>query len=199
MAMTLDNYLSGGYTAQNAMAQRRAQDAATWKTMLTQINSTRPETMLGFGLGKLLRGAWDHSKRRAAQKDAENRNHREDVGRRAAANTGIAPVRGMLGNGFDIATGFQAATGGNNPIAWASLKTKQEQQQPDGKTTTTTTTQEYPAFNPSDYPIGATSQPQVQNTMSLPEMAAQAQQAMNLKDWWDNQQLPLNYLYGRQG
>jgi hypothetical protein len=35
--------------------------------------------------------------------------------------------------------------------------------------------------------------------MSLPEMAAQAQQAMNLKDWWDNQQLPLNYLYGRQG
>lgn len=199
MAMKIDDYINSGTATNNAMAQRRAQDTATWERMLKQINQTTPQTMLGYGLGKLLRGAWDHSKRRAAQKEEEARRQRDQLGRNSARRAGIAPVKGMLGDGFNLARQFQIDTGGNNPIAWASLKTKQEQQQPDGKTTTTTTTQEYPAFNPSGYPIGATSQPQVQNTMSLPEMAAQAQQTMNLKDWWSNQQLPLNYLYGRQG
>ena len=198
MAMTLDNYLSGGYAAQNAMAQRRAQDAATWKTMLTQINNTRPDTMLGYGLGKLLRGAWDHRQRRAfeekAKQEEANRQHRNQVSSRAAANAGLAPVKGMLGDGFNLARQFQIDTGGNNPIAWASLKTKQEQQQPDGKTTTTTTTQEYPAFNLSDYPIGAAYQAPAQNQLNLTERAAQiAKEATNPNDIWKL------FQYGRQG
>lgn len=185
MAMRIDDYLNGGTAANNTMAQRRAQDAATWASMLKQINQTTPQTMLGYALGKLLRGAWDHSKRRAAQKEEEARRQRDQLGRQMAANAGIAPVKGVLGDGFKVGRDFQILTGGNNPIAWASLKTKQEQQQPDGKTTTTTTTQEYPAFNPNDYPIGAAYQAPAQNQLNLTEMAAQkAKEVTNPNDIW---------------
>lgn len=196
MAMTLDNYLSGGYAAQNAMAQRRAQDAATWKTMLTQINNTRPETMLGYALGKLLRGAWDHRQRRAfeekAKQEEANRQHRNQVSSRAAANAGLAPVKGMLGNGFDIARGFQYYTGGNNPIAWNAYGEATKAQQPaagapvEAKTTTT----EY-TIDPNQY----SAVQMAQNTptpATLTDRAAQIQQEMNLKDWWDR-------FNGRQG
>ena len=110
---TIDNFLSKNNTSGNAMAQRKKQDAEVWKTMLAQINNTRPDTMLGYGLGKLLRGAWDHKQRRAAQKAAEERGNAQNqlasvdvrnltVDDSKPAYYGIAPTQGFLGDGFAV-------------------------------------------------------------------------------------------------
>lgn len=112
---TIDNFLSKNNTGGNAMAQRKKQDAEVWKTMLAQINNTRPDTMFGYGLGKLLRGAWDHKQRRAAQKAAEERGQTQNQLASASADMrnmvvddskpayyGIAPTQGFLGDGFAL-------------------------------------------------------------------------------------------------
>lgn len=193
MAMKIDDYISSGTATNNAMAQRRAQDSATWERMLKQINQTTPQTMLGYGLGKLLRGAWDHSKRRAAQKEEEARRQRDQLGRNSARRAGIAPVKGVLGDGFNVGEGFQAITGGNNPIAWEAYGQAIRAQQPSAESPVVAKTTEY-VYDPNKYSA-------VQ--MSLPERAAQIQQAnnqpMNIMDWWNNQ-LSREYLnQGRQG
>lgn len=54
-----DSYTSRG-GGSDAMRQRRAQDQKLWAEMLKMANANTPQTMLGFGIGKLLRGAWDH-------------------------------------------------------------------------------------------------------------------------------------------
>lgn len=196
MAMRIDDYLNSGSAAQDAMSRRRAQDANTWKTMMSQINNTSWDTMLGYGLGKLLLGAWEHRKRRAAEKEAEARKHRQDVSGRAAANAGLAPVKGVLGNGFDVAGGFQAATGGNNPIAWNAYGEAMRAQQPkaEAPVEAKTTTTEY-TFDPNQSSVVQAAQGQsVNRPLNLLEKAAQVQQeAINPNDIWKQ------FAYGRQG
>lgn len=157
-----DSYTSRG-GGSDAMRQRRAQDQKMWADMLKMINTATPETMLGFGLGKLLRGAWDHRQRRRA----ENANLGGTVQGRTddTAYTiggidprtttvdegqtiyGIAPQKGLLGANFGI--GQKQTT----------------QEQPNGQTTTTTETY---ALNPNDYAIAA-----APKRLTLNEMAAQ--------------------------
>lgn len=61
-----DSYTSRGGSS-DAMRQRRAQDQKLWAEMLKMANANTPQTMLGFGIGKLLRGAWDHAQTRKAE------------------------------------------------------------------------------------------------------------------------------------
>lgn len=137
------------------LRQRRAQDQKMWADMLAMINKATPQTMAGFALGKLLRGAWDHSRDRAAEKadlDGNTIQARPDstaytIGgidpRTATVDTansyyGIAPTKGLLGNG-NMMRDFMA----NNPsnvISVAQNQTKQEVTQPNGQTETVTTT-----------------------------------------------------------
>ena len=199
MPTALNGYFEKSSPDTDALARRRAQDANTWKTLLAQINNTKPETMLGFGLGKLLRGAWVHRQEKSGTQNLDNtggdnngQNPTVDATPSQATNqadtsyTRIAPVKGVLGNGVEMSRDVQVANNWNTPIALESFKIKQEQQQPDGKTVTTTASNEYP-FDMAT----------VQNRLSLPEMVAQAQQSMDLYDWWKNQQNPMNYMYGR--
>ncbi len=158
---TIDNFLaknSGG----NAMSQRRKQDADVWKTMLAQINNTRPDTMLGYGLGKLLRGAYDHRTRRAAQKSAEERGNMQsqlasadvnnlEVDASKPAYYGIAPTTGMLGDGF----------------ALGSTQTKHTVEDAAGNKETTTTNTPMIQGRP-----GLSLNEMAQQVMGMPEMMA---------------------------
>ena len=63
----------------NKMQNRQQTDAQRWATMLGMINRTSPQTLLGYGLGKLLRSqfdkysdGWFKKKTDAATKDAES-------------------------------------------------------------------------------------------------------------------------------
>jgi hypothetical protein len=158
-----DSYTSRG-GGNDATRQRRAQDQKMWADMLKMINTATPQTMLGFGLGKLLRGAWDHYwDRKAENTDLNGKGNtiqgRADnttytIGgidpRTATVDTansyyGIAPTKGLLGTNLGV--GQKQTT----------------QEQPNGQTTTTTETY---AFNPNDYAIAAPER------MTLNEMAA---------------------------
>lgn len=151
-----DSYTSRG-GGSDATRQRRMQDQKMWADMLKMINTATPETMLGFGLGKLLRGAYDHSQRRRA----ENANlggtvqGRTDdtaytiggIDPRAAtvdesksAYYGIAPTKGLLGNGM---LGDFMTNNPNNVIALGQQQTKQEVTQPNGQKESVTTTSPY--------------------------------------------------------
>lgn len=118
-----DSYTSRG-GASDAMRQRRMQDQKLWADMLKIANANTPQTMLGFGLGKLLRGAYDHSRQRAAenadltgnvQARPDNTAYTYSVGdytvpQGAPIDTskpsyygGIAPTKGLLGSQMPIA------------------------------------------------------------------------------------------------
>ena len=152
MPTTLDNYINGGAAAGNAMAQRRAQDQMLWADMLKMVNANTPQTMLGYGLGKLLRGAWDHRKRRAAQKDAEARNAQGYKGGATPSEpwtiagmdpdsavdlsrtiSGITPTQGLLGNSATL----------------GQVQTTQEVQKSNGDKEKVTTTAPYTIAGPS--------------------------------------------------
>lgn len=148
------------------LRQRRMQDQKMMADMLKMINAATPQTMLGYGLGKLLRGAWDHRQERAAENTNLEGNGNSIQGR--TDNTtytiggidprtatvdegqtiyGIAPQKGLLGTNFGI--GQRQTT----------------QEQPNGQTTTTTETY---TLNPNDYAIAA-----APKRLTLDEMAAQ--------------------------
>lgn len=59
-------YTGTGTTTSNGMAERKASDASEWERLLKFASSNAANmdtgTMLGYGLGRLLRGAWDHRK-----------------------------------------------------------------------------------------------------------------------------------------
>ena len=63
--MAADNWRASYQTdgGNDLLRQRRAQDQKMMADMLKMINAATPQTMLGYGLGKLLRGAWDHRKK----------------------------------------------------------------------------------------------------------------------------------------
>ena len=158
-----DSYTSRG-GGSDATRQRRMQDQKMMADMLKMINAATPQTMLGYGLGKLLRGAWDHYWDRKAENTDLNGKGNKIQGR--ADNTtytiggidprtatvdtansyyGIAPTKGLLGTNFGI--GQKQTT----------------QEQPNGQTTTTTETY---TLNPNDYAIVAPER------LTLNEMAA---------------------------
>jgi hypothetical protein len=118
-----DSYTSRG-GGSDAMRQRRAQDQKLWAEMLKMANANTPQTMLGFGIGKLLRGAWDHYWNRKAentnldgnvQARPDNTAYTYSVGdytvpQGAPIDTakpsyygGIAPTKGLLGSQMPIA------------------------------------------------------------------------------------------------
>ena len=150
-----DSYTSRG-GGSDATRQRRAQDQKMWADMLKMINANTPQTMLGYGIGKLLRGAYDHSQRRRA----ENANLGGKVQGRTddtaytiggidqntvaadSPNTiyGIAPTKGLLGNGM---LGDFMTNNPNNVIALGQQQTKQEVTQPNGQKESVTTTSPY--------------------------------------------------------
>lgn len=61
-----NNFATGSSYMQlpsNGMADRQRQDQQTWNQMINMIsmaNNTDPQTLLGYGLGRLIRGAIDH-------------------------------------------------------------------------------------------------------------------------------------------
>ena len=117
-----DSYTSRG-GGSDAMRQRRAQDQKLWAEMLKMANANTPQTMLGFGIGKLLRGAWDHYWDRKAentnldgkvQARPDNTAYTYTVGdytvpQGAPIDTskpsyyGIAPTKGLLGSQMPVA------------------------------------------------------------------------------------------------
>lgn len=117
-----DSYTSRG-GGSDAMRQRRAQDQKLWADMLKIANANTPQTMLGFGIGKLLRGAWDHYWDRKAenanldgniQARPDNTAYTFSVGdytvpQGAPIDTtkpsynGIEPTKGLLGSQMPIA------------------------------------------------------------------------------------------------
>jgi hypothetical protein len=113
----------------------------------------------------------------------------------------------VLGDGFNVGEGFQAITGGNNPIAWEAYGQAIRAQQPSAESPVVAKTTEY-VFDPNQQSVVRAAQgmpvTQTQEPMSLPERAAQIQQQtmnqpMNIVDWWDKQ-LSREYLnQGRQG
>jgi hypothetical protein len=142
--------------SEDLLRQRRAQDQKMWSDMLTMINKATPQTMLGFGLGKLLRGAWDHYRNRQTEKadldgktiEARPNNSAYTIAgldpRTATFDTansyyGIAPQKGLLGKEFNVKRDFMESNPGNI-ISWGQNQTKQEVTQPNGKTETVTTT-----------------------------------------------------------
>lgn len=101
----------------DAMQRRWQADANRWKTMLSTINQTQPETLLGYGLGQLLRGAYEHRRTKAKERansdvlnggsngqgNADSLNNiTVDVLSTATPSQdaiyGIAPQKGLLGD-----------------------------------------------------------------------------------------------------
>jgi len=165
--MAADNWRASYQTdgGNDLLRQRRAQDQKMMADMLKMINEATPQTMLGYGLGKLLRGAWDHRKRKADENNNSDLFGNKNTQVNSSNGTftiggidprtttvdegqtiyGIAPQKGLLGTNFGI--GQKQTT----------------QEQPNGQTTTTTETY---ALNPNDYAIAAPER------LTLNEMAA---------------------------
>ena len=81
-----ESHFSDPYVQNNAIADRRQQDAQKFNQMvqmLAMANRADGQTMLGFALGKLLRGSFDHFK-----------NARDEEARRRGANANITPLTG---------------------------------------------------------------------------------------------------------
>lgn len=170
----------------NGVEQRRQNDAAQWKTMLEMINKTTPDTMLGFGLGKLLRGSFDHWKNAREEKKAQqawdNYAHSQEL-------MGYSqPVQGLLGNGpgaqYDVARDFQALNPAN-PIGLMAMRGEQTVKQPNGEEVTTKVAGGYP-FNASDYDIAAQAKAMGNNSVNnIAQNALGGQQGdYNLVDWY---------------
>ena len=161
----------------NGMEQRRQNDAAQWKTMLEMINKTTPDTMVGFGLGKLLRGSYDHWRDAREAKKAQQ--EMEKVAQ---------PVQGLMGDGpttqYDVASGFQMANP-TNPIGLMAMRGEQTVKQPSGEEVTTKVSGGYP-FNASDYDIAA--QAKAMGNTSVNDVVQNAlggqQGNYNLMDWY---------------
>lgn len=151
-----DSYTSRG-GASDAMRQRRMQDQKLWADMLKIANANTPQTMLGFGIGKLMRGAWDHYWDRKAenanlggniQARPDNTAYTFSVGdytvpQGAPIDTtkpsynGIEPTKGLLGN--EMMLGYMANTpAAQNPIALTAGQTKQTVEDSAGNKQTTT-------------------------------------------------------------
>ena len=151
-----DSYTSRG-GGSDAMRQRRALDQKLWADMLKMANANTPQTMLGFGIGKLLRGVYDHSRQRAAenadltgnvQARPDNTAYTYTVGdytvpQGAPIDTskptisGIAPTKGLLGD--EMMLGYMANTPiAQNPIALTAGQTKQTVEDSAGNKQTTT-------------------------------------------------------------
>lgn len=114
MAQGLDSY-SNRNSENDAMNARRKQDIENWSNMLKMINQVSPETMLGYGIGRLLRGRYDH------MMDKKERNTNLDDGAGGGTQTGSTALQsGVLGDGF--------------------TQTKHEVVSPDGKKESVTTT-----------------------------------------------------------
>lgn len=178
-----DNHNSRG-SGSEAMRKRRAEDAVLWEKMLKQINQTKPQTMLGYGLGKLLRGAWDHYWDRKAEKAAIRDSNGNIVARANnepytysidgntvdprtatvdASNTiyGIAPTKGLLGD--EMMRGYMANTPTlQNPVALTAGQTKQTVEDSEGNKQTTTT----------ETPVYTLQVPQQPERLTLPQMVA---------------------------
>lgn len=81
-----ESHFNDPYVTNNATADRRQQDAQKFNQMvqmLAMANRADGQTMLGFALGKLLRGSFDHFK-----------NARDEEARRRGANANITPLTG---------------------------------------------------------------------------------------------------------
>ena len=79
-------HFNNPYTPDNSVADRRQQDAQKFNQMvqtLSLANRADGQAMLGFALGKLLRGSFDHFKRA-----------RDEEARRRGANANITPLTG---------------------------------------------------------------------------------------------------------
>lgn len=79
-------HFNNPYTPDNSVADRRQQDAQKFNQMVQMLslaNRADGQTMLGFALGKLLRGSFDHFKRA-----------RDEEARRRGANANITPLTG---------------------------------------------------------------------------------------------------------
>lgn len=144
----------------NAMSKRRQDDLATWSTMLDMINKTTPDTMLGYGLGRLIKGYWDRGRDKKARNALNPTGEADSLNNLTYADLAnatpgevISPIPGLMGKGFSLG------------------QTTQEVQNANGEKAKETTTTAYP-FNATDYNIASQVQPQPQQ--SLNEMAARA-------------------------
>lgn len=97
------NYLNGnaGWQIANAngMDTRKQQDATTWQKMIQMLNASRttdPSTMIGFALGKLLRGSYDHMLS-ARNSDAQRKAMGEDFGDGYGTGAGSTPQYMQIG------------------------------------------------------------------------------------------------------
>ena len=142
------NYLNGnaGWQINNAngMAERNQKDATTWQKMIQMLNASRttdPSTMVGFALGKLLRGSYDHmigAKNRDAAAKASN----EDFGDSYGGYGGGTSAPQYVRVGFDPNNSISIGTTPDRSIAFGQ----------ETKTTPTSKMQAYQASAPGvDY------------------------------------------------
>lgn len=85
----------------NKMQNRQQTDAQRWATMLGMINRTSPQTLLGYGLGKLLRSQFDKYSDGLFRKKTDEANKSAE-----SYKTGLLPMPpaingGVTGINFD--------------------------------------------------------------------------------------------------
>lgn len=119
--MANNNVIAGGnavwqMNGQNNMDARKQQDAATWQKMIQMLNAARttdPSTMVGFALGKLLRGTYDHMMdARDTKKEGE-----ADASLGGSQTIGGMPVK-MVRIGFDPNNAISVGTTPDKSIAF---------------------------------------------------------------------------------
>lgn len=185
----------------NGMAARQAADDARWKSMLEMINKTSDQTMVGYAIGRWLKGYFDRGRDKEARKKVQENKQRMQMGQNATKKAGVVPVSGVLGSGFgknpwDIATGFHLGNEGMNPIALQKYGEVMKAQQPkaEAPVEAKTTTTEY-TIDPNQFSAVQVAQGQpTDRPLNLLEMAAQVQpETINPNDIWKQ------FTYGRQG
>jgi hypothetical protein len=146
------------WNGRDAMNKRRQDDLNRWSTMLDMINKTTPQTMLGYGLGRLIKGYWDRGRDKKARNALNPTGEADSLNNLTYADLAnatpgevISPIPGLMGKGFSLG------------------QTTQEVQNANGEKAKETTTTAYP-FNANDYDIAGQLQPQPR--LSLNEMAA---------------------------
>lgn len=147
MAQGINNHLSRGDYSNQMDARRRA-DAEAWEKMLGMINKTTPDTLLGYGLGKLLRGAWDHWNDRRAEKATENNGTDIQVGGTSTPVTigGMNPdvvTRQPSAENTDMQVGMETPKTIGGLLGDGFTKTKVESTAPNGEKNSVTTTQPF--------------------------------------------------------
>lgn len=145
MAQGLNSYTSRGSNS-DAMAARRKADMETWTNMMKMINTTSPQAMLGYGIGRLLRGAYDHMIDRRAE-NAGNE-HADNNGAFQGGAQMPPPTITMGGTSVDPAAVKAQPNAGDVVLQGGMLgdgftKTKYETTAPDGLKNSVTTTSPY--------------------------------------------------------